>query len=341
MRRFLSLFAMVVICAGVGCDTLEPGGGAGGAIEGNTKSGVISLSQVAYHGSEGEPSWWFSVYAGFNREIAADEWKRWEDECEAYYSPWESELTGDWKDYCFNGGSLDSLLRGSYSGCERRLTVDSCVVSTCHEYLGVNYYFTPEGEPPSPPVPFVDAGTIAISGGSKTLSLEYEQGGYFLFDPGTFGVDGTMLTVSATGAEVPAFTSQVRVTGIPQITEPAINDATIHASKDQPMSVKWTGVNRGTINVGLSSYLDVAARGWSTVEVECVFSASDGTGTIPEAALRELRGEDSSDFDPIVAALSVRAADSTVVKIPGWDIVMNTLATRYDGEEWLARVYFE
>jgi hypothetical protein len=135
----------------------------------------------------------------------------------------------------------------------------------------------------------LSAGTLTISGGSigtgvtvmpdSTNTYTYQANGA-LFSA------GQTLTVRGSGATVPAFGPvSVVAPGLPLLTTPAATGTTYTISTKSDMKVAWTG------GVAGAQLIFEGATGNSTSYFTCVWSASLGEATIPQAMLAPLAGQ--------------------------------------------------
>ena len=135
----------------------------------------------------------------------------------------------------------------------------------------------------------LSAGTLTISGGSigtgvtvmpdSTNTYTYQANGA-LFSA------GQTLTVRGSGATVPAFGPvSVVAPGLPLLTPPAATGTTYTISTKSDMKVAWTG------GVAGAQLIFEGATGNSTSYFTCVWSASLGEATIPQAMLAPLAGQ--------------------------------------------------
>jgi hypothetical protein len=137
----------------------------------------------------------------------------------------------------------------------------------------------------------VSAGTITVTGGSATKTLmpvaamSKDGGaaeGYLpLGNAGTIS-PGDTLTITASGATVPAFSASIAEPDIIAITEPELADASSFTfSRSSDLAVAWTGGGAvGSLTVAIGQIV-----GGTITTVACVFPESAGSGVIPAAAL--------------------------------------------------------
>jgi hypothetical protein len=187
-------------------------------------------------------------------------------------------------------------------------THGDCKVRTC------------TGGTPSTPTS-VSAGTITVEG-KETLILtpdatnDYELAGGtgLLWDP------GQTITISAAGAEVPAFTHALQASSPVTVTSPAAPPADTPLSLDRSKDfvLTWTGGTTGAVTTlwkveGTDPF----------VSIQCAFAASDGEGTVPAAALQALPESGSGDILLVGGRLDTIATGVYTVQvglnsIPAW-----------------------
>jgi hypothetical protein len=189
--------------------------------------------------------------------------------------------------------------KSSTSSCTTT-TDGSCQVEVC------------ETMAPPPPPGDASAGTLKVSGTSLPVSLPPNaDGSYSPFQTSSTGgpfikPTGT-ITVSASGAAVPAFTGSVSFSGPLTLTSPAIHGVTAHLpTGDVP--VAWTGGDQ--LQLFLSANAAGAGGGSAkTAAVTCVFSG--GSGTVSASAMASLANLGSLAAGP-VATTTVTAGDLAV-----------------------------
>jgi hypothetical protein len=127
-------------------------------------------------------------------------------------------------------------------------------------------------------VKYLSAGTVTVSGGTPTMTMTPGSNGTYSFAQQTGELAGTgMLTLSATGGDVPAFT-----VSFPQITYASLTAPSQSQTlpRSQDMTVTWTGGTAGT-----SVYFRLLNN---QQEIQCVFDAAAGTATVPSAILQKM-----------------------------------------------------
>ncbi len=131
------------------------------------------------------------------------------------------------------------------------------------------------------------AGTLSIAGTlvDGGISLMPRTNGTYYDQLNTqLWAGGETLTLSATGAVVPAFSAQTVVAPLDiVVTAPSCatnNCGTL--SRSTPLTVSWTGGGSSTVDVDLTVNDSVNLR---VGKILCTFPASAGTGVIPTGVL--------------------------------------------------------
>ena len=126
--------------------------------------------------------------------------------------------------------------------------------------------------------------SIAISGRSSPIPLARPQDGgipsYFTYNEHIFN-GGETVTVTATGADVPAFATTLTAPTRPTLTAVGIAANGV-IDRSQAITVRWTG-GSPQLSVSLSGTTDAGLR-----VVECRFDAAAGSGTILPTVLQQL-----------------------------------------------------
>jgi hypothetical protein len=160
---------------------------------------------------------------------------------------------------------------------------------------------------------FPSAGTITISGLDEPVSMAPTGSGPGLYAPiashtNSLFSAGESVTISATGAVVPAFTANLVAPSLIDLQSPAVtNDTGLTLDRSADLTVVWSGGGFGTVAV---DFVDSAHT-----SVGCTFPSSDGTGTIPKAALAALVPEG-------VGALQIDVQSTQTLMIDGWTILV-------------------
>jgi hypothetical protein len=168
----------------------------------------------------------------------------------------------------------------------------------------------------------VSAGTITMVG---AMSLVLAPQVYSLGDggtsvryavpPGSTGFPpGQPLTITASGATVPAFSLAISVPTAIAVTQPDLNASPLTIVRSMDLPIAWTG--GGPVgNVNFSLLQDV---GGTTIDVQCSAPSSAGHGVIPASALSYLipTGQGGA-YGPLGAAFGV--GSSSVVNLTAYD----------------------
>jgi hypothetical protein len=132
----------------------------------------------------------------------------------------------------------------------------------------------------------VDANTITITGTHPDVMLVPDMYSHYTdYSQQTPLFSGNeALTITANGGEVPAFTGHLNAPSKAVMTAPVPANTQLgeflEVPSTQDLVITWTG--------GSGSMQILAAAAATTVQ--CLFPASDGTGTIPHAVLAALSG---------------------------------------------------
>jgi hypothetical protein len=137
------------------------------------------------------------------------------------------------------------------------------------------------------PQGYVSAGTVVLSSDVMTQQVAQLINGTYdsVYFPGDlWSAPGVTITVSAPGGDVPAFSAQLpapAVVTIPDATSVAIGTAT----HGQDIALTWQG--GGACQATFEFF---ERRGDTTYDAVCAFPSTDGSGTIPAAALAGFPG---------------------------------------------------
>jgi hypothetical protein len=135
----------------------------------------------------------------------------------------------------------------------------------------------------------VSAGTLTISGGSVGTAVTVSPDSSNNYDyqaSGTLFVAGQTLTVSATGATVPAFGPvSIVAPGLLALTAPGATSGAYTIPTTSDLKVAWAGAspNAQVIFEGVTNS--------SSSYFTCVWDASLGGATVPQAMLTSLAGQ--------------------------------------------------
>jgi hypothetical protein len=126
----------------------------------------------------------------------------------------------------------------------------------------------------------VSAGMVTISGGVPgTILLPQSADNRYLSQQVGFRYAANdMLTVNATGATVPAFSTMVTFPSTLTVTSPT----TLTTLRKAGLSVAWTPTT-GSVTVYIPQYSTTP-----NTLISCVYDAALGTATIPASALADL-----------------------------------------------------
>ncbi len=186
-----------------------------------------------------------------------------------------------------NGGAGVSVYKGSSTsgpvvGTSGYASFDSAGYEcTTSNRIGTCYL---ESCTSSTTITYASAGTLTITGGAQTITLTPDATNkYAPFSAMTDLVQpGQMLTLTAAGATVPAYTATLAMPAPLTITSPSKTSTPLPVSRGADFTLAWSGGTAGNVSVSASSS--------STGEpfVFCEFAASAGTGSIPGPLLAML-----------------------------------------------------
>lgn len=151
----------------------------------------------------------------------------------------------------------------------------------------------------------LSAGAIAVGGlrAPITLSPVTQVPGYSTFQQADYlWSGGEPVSVSAPGAEVPAFSAQVIAPSQVTITAPALPAGGAHLAIDRAKDfpVAWSSGGSGQVELRIA-ILSMDPSSTPSYELDCDFPSSAGTAMVPSAALSLL----PKDSGPLTfAALS-------------------------------------
>lgn len=130
------------------------------------------------------------------------------------------------------------------------------------------------------PGPPVSAGTLTISGGvSGTVTIPFDPVNYYFSTaPGLLYAANDQLTISVTGATVPAFSTQIN---FPETLMVTSNSPT--ALSKSGFTATWTPTASSVV-IGIRQY----PNGSPKLSIECLFAGAAGTGFVPASALAEV-----------------------------------------------------
>jgi hypothetical protein len=168
------------------------------------------------------------------------------------------------------------LQPGADSGCTGT-TSGACTYFSCSSST------TPVG---------LSAGTLVISGGSipTSVTISPDADNMYSYEAqGALFTAGQTLSVSASGATVPAFGPVSLVApGLPILVSPANVGGTYTIPTSVDLAVAWSGGEAGAVMM-----LEGTLQG-SLNYFECEWDASAGAGVVPQAVLAGLAGQSSA-----------------------------------------------
>lgn len=214
-----------------------------------------------------------------------------------------------------NGVAPDGYSRvGERASC-KRATVSGCELTECTRAADPSLVF-------AEPV-YLSAGPITFARGSGAPESvpESEPGNYRLVqpDPAPF-TPGEVLSFTAGGGRVPAFTARVPYGGMPVMTSPKIGDSIVIA-RGRDHALAWSGVTSGTMTFAFSVSSPAGAAKES--RLECTFDGAASTGTLPTALLGLMERGAELSAAPRLEAAPVMAGDWKVSVAVGQSLDLN------------------
>lgn len=136
-----------------------------------------------------------------------------------------------------------------------------------------------------PPPAF--AGTINIMTGANLWTLTVC--GYGMYCPPSLPPQlwngGDTIRITASGMNVPAFSTTLTAPGPAQLTTPSAPTSALVINRSSDLLLRWTGGQGGSVGV----YLGPSSCSINNCTlIECYFPASDAMGTIPSSVLMDL-----------------------------------------------------
>jgi hypothetical protein len=166
----------------------------------------------------------------------------------------------------------------------------------------------------------VQAGTLTVGGSSLTdASVPWEaRHAYQRGTPSALFAENDRLSVSATGADVPAFEQSIVGPGRIELQSPSLPDAgALSISPQSELPFTWSGGQPDTKVVVTITGND----GTKTASIACEFDASTGHATVPAEAMQAMTGQTRgvlsvahariSKFTAGAYALSLSASQAT------------------------------
>ena len=161
----------------------------------------------------------------------------------------------------------------------------------------------------------VSAGVLQLSGGNQPLTLTPDASGTYAAVTGQERLwsSGATLTVTASGADVPAFQETLYGAAPVTLTSPVLPPAGTQGviSTSTPLTVTWSGGVAGTVLVMLSRTIQGSTT--RSVTVSCTYPAADGSGTVPASAMGALPIGSDGTF-------AVHGGDQKTIEPDGWTI---------------------
>jgi hypothetical protein len=156
--------------------------------------------------------------------------------------------------------------------------------------------------------PRVNAGTLTVSGGTAaTVTMPYVPEGYVHMASGLSYAPNDQLTLAASGATVPAFSSTISF------------PATVTVTSGSPTVLRKSGftatwdATTGPVTIHVNQ-----SRTGANLNISCTFDGPAGTGTVPASALAEVMTNDS---------VQITVAMETKATLMAGDYAVDLLAT--------------
>jgi hypothetical protein len=143
----------------------------------------------------------------------------------------------------------------------------------------------------SEPRTFVDAGTVRVEGGLHVFEATADDRGQYVagddLDPFT---PGTVLTISATGAAVPAFSGTVATPPSYEITSPIVGTERTVIDRTTDFDLTWTTGGTGVMHVSMQSepWPGEPPEDQRWRDVQCTAPIEQGSLTVPREVLMML-----------------------------------------------------
>jgi hypothetical protein len=158
----------------------------------------------------------------------------------------------------------------------------------------------------------LSAGTVTLAGPSSSVTMPPSAGNSTsTSQPGALWSTGDSVLVSASGADVPAFSLAPVAPPPIELTAPAPgapDDAGafhLDISRLEDLNVAWNGASSGRVEVVLFGNVTGADGGTSPVTIECTFDGAPGVGVIPASVLQK------------------------VPPGPGWELIVDAIGTAF------------
>ncbi|OGQ77307.1 MAG: hypothetical protein A2289_00095 [Deltaproteobacteria bacterium RIFOXYA12_FULL_58_15] len=159
------------------------------------------------------------------------------------------------------------------------------------------------------------AGAIAVTGGLQTPVASPDSNGIYtvsgLASSQSLFSTGTSLSVTATGADVPAFTESVVTPVSITVSSPTFTTGAITVDTSADLSVAWSGATAGEVLLVAGGTISASS---STVVMYCRYDAVDGSGTVPASILSGFSSVDTH------SVLAVGLASVNEFTLGNWDV---------------------
>lgn len=183
--------------------------------------------------------------------------------------------------FSVSAGFLDTTGSASSGSCTTT-EQGSCSLVDC---------LTPAGTPDAGATPlYVSAGTISIGGTLSPVVLSPASDGSYspVTGQALLFTQGATLTVQASGATVPAFSTTLVGVGVISVTSPTTSPGVALAvDRSVPFSTTWSGSSVGDVSISLSRS-ETTGPSTHSVIVTCTYAASVGSGSVPATLLGQI-----------------------------------------------------
>jgi len=161
------------------------------------------------------------------------------------------------------------------------------------------------------------AGVITIKSSSGNIAISPDVNGDYAQQPSGASLwqPGEIVTIHASGAEVPTFQLMVPGPAVPTITSPGTTALVIDRSSG--LNVQWSGPLSAQIYVFLGS------SGASPTAVECVFDGAAGMGFIPPSVLTDFQAQES-------ASLAIASLSQSTIVAGDWSVTGKLQTVAYN-----------
>jgi hypothetical protein len=215
--------------------------------------------------------------------------------------------------------------------CERS-SQDGCTLEECNQYP----VDCVQGQDcrAQEAVANAGAGAVSFSAGTRSFSFfgEPNLAAYKPLSASTFWQGGETLTVTATGAAVPAFSAQLVTPTVAKLSAPALATGTVNLTltRTADAPVRWSGASAGDLVLTIVTALPGSWSPSSRLTITCTYPAAQGLGTIPARVLEGFAGHFP---EPVSAQLDARVRVTQTVTQGGWShsLEASSAATTTDG----------